>query len=655
MLPRLLGYRGAYAAAVGTSAVVGLVALALARGRSDPAPAAEPSPEPAQGRRFVLALAALSGFTALGLEVLWTRMVALAIVNSVYAFTAVLVAFLAALALGATLARVLARRVADPAPALQVLLGLAALATLFSGTMFRVVTGSPPAIGRAADFGAYVFSVAGVLALSIVPAALAVGLVFPFLLKVEEARGAGPAGARVGRLAAANTTGALLGALAAGFLLPAALGLWASISLLAGLYGVALLFAPGASPAGRLSGAAAGALVLAMAGLHALGDAPAGERWDLRKDETVIARYEGSAGSVRVVKRRGHLKLRLNNSYTLGGTAEPRWEHYQAHIPLCLHGEPKRVFFLGMGTGITAGAALRHDVEQVRVAEIVPEAVQAAREHFGPWVGGLFEDPRAEVVAEDARTILRGLDDTYDVIIGDLFLPWRRGTALLYTQEHFAAVRARLAPGGLFAQWLPLYQFSEEAFHGVVASFLAVFGEATLWRGDFFGSRPIVALVGRVGNEPWDHERTIARWSALERDGAVDIGPGAATLPYTLYAGRIVAPVPGSRRLTDADPWIEHAAPIQQRAWAAGVARPFIGQPLAAYEWRLLTETAPDEDPFLTRLDKVQRRYVLGGMHLYDYAVYRGREETERRTEALWGYFWAVPEELQIRRGEWVD
>ena len=47
---------------------------------------------------------------------------------------------------------------------------------------------------------------------------------------------------------------------------------------------------------------------------------------------------------------------------------------------------------------------------------------------------------------------------TYDVIVGDLFLPWRRGTALLYTVEQFEAAKARLAPGGLFAQWMPLYQ-----------------------------------------------------------------------------------------------------------------------------------------------------------------------------------------------------
>jgi hypothetical protein len=36
----------------------------------------------------------------------------------------------------------------------------------------------------------------------------------------------------------------------------------------------------------------------------------------------------------------------------------------------------------------------------------------------------------------------------------------------------------------------------------MVATFLAVFPEATLWRGDFMGSVPTAALIGRVGRSP---------------------------------------------------------------------------------------------------------------------------------------------------------
>lgn len=655
VLPRVLGYRASYGVALATSLVVGVASLVLARRRG--APAANPADVqaqgvPAAGGHALLALAALSGFVSLALQVLWTRMTALAVVNSVYAFAGVLVLFLAALAVAAFVARWLGTRATRPRLTLQVLLLAAGLATLASGMLFRFATGSPPGIGRGEDFAAYMLALLGVLSVSVLPAAFAVGLVFPFLLRLEEARGGGDAGRRVGRLAAANTLGALLGSLVAGFVLPSVFGLWPSIAVLGGAYGLALVVSPKAEEVGRVVGLAGGGLVVLLAVGLGVGDREAGDRWDLRRDEKVLARYEGSAGAVRVVRRRGALKLRFNNSYTLGGTSQPRWEHYQAHIPLCLHPNPKRVFFLGMGTGITAGASLHHDVARVRVAEIVPEAVTAAREHFGPWLNGLFEDARAEVVVEDARTLLLGLDDEYDVIVGDLFLPWRPGAALLYSVEHIEAVKARLAPGGLFAQWLPLYQLGREEYDGIVASMLEVFGTVTLWRGDFFGKRPIVALVGHAGDEPWDAAATVAAWRRLEDAGAVKLGDAVEALPFMLYAGRIAQAPEGARAITDDDPWLGFSAPIAQRARAAGLARTFGGAALAAHERALLEARRPQDDPWLARLTPAQQGYVWGGMALYDSAALRGRA---KRAAARKAFEDLVPEAVRLRRGRWVD
>ena len=656
VLPRTLGYRASYGVALATSVVVGVLALLLARRSSAAArPGADVEAEDAptlRGSAALLWLAGASGFVSLALQVLWTRMTALAVVNSVYAFAGVLVLFLAALAAGAFAARWLAGVVQRPRLTLQVLLLLAALTALVSGTLFRFATGSPPSVGRGEDFGAYLAAVLGVLSVSVLPSAFTVGLVFPFLMRLEEAGGGGDAGRRVGRLAAANTVGALLGSLVAGFLLPTALGLWPSIALLAGVYGLALLASPPAEDAGRIVGFAGGGLVLLLAIGHGWTDGAVGDRWDLKRDEKVLARYEGSAGAVRVVRRRGALKLRFNNSYTLGGTSQPRWEHYQAHIPIGLHPNPKRVFFLGMGTGITAGASLHHPVDRVRVAEIVPEAVTAAREHFGPWLNGLFEDKRAAVVVEDARTLLLGLEDEHDVIVGDLFLPWRPGAALLYSVEHLEAVKARLAPGGLFAQWLPLYQLSREEYDGIVASFVRVFGSCTLWRGDFFGKRPIVALVGHASDAPWDPAATVAAWRRLDERGAVHLGEAVASLPLMLYAGRITQAPEGARLITDDRPWLGFEAPIAQRARAAGLAGTFGGQALAAHERALLEARPPGDDPWLAQLTEAQRAYVWGGMALYESAALRGRAT---RAAARKAFEAKVPEAVRPARSRWVD
>ena len=62
---------------------------------------------------------------------------------------------------------------------------------------------------------------------------------------------------------------------------------------------------------------------------------------------------------------------------------------------------------------------------------------------------------------DDARNFLRATSERFDVIVADLFVPWQAGTGALYAREHFEAARAHLAPGGLFCQWLPLYQLGE--------------------------------------------------------------------------------------------------------------------------------------------------------------------------------------------------
>ncbi len=649
LLPKLLGYRGAYGVAMLLSVLVGVLALVLARVDDRGGGTAPTPPATARVERSLLGFAALSGFGALALEVLWTRMIALAFQNSVYTYAAIVAVFLGALVVGAAIARLLAARTTDGRTALGVLLVLAGLAVAASPFVFRALVSEPGAVGRGEAWIDYVLANLGVLALCIAPPAVALGTVFPFLMRVEELRhGEEAAGARLGRLLAFNTGGALLGAVAGGFLLPTFVGLWGAVALCAGLYLLGAAWSGGAA-ALRAAGVVAAA---AVAGL-AWASADEARAWNSRKGERVLAVYEGAAGTLLVVDRKGDLKLKLNNSYTLGGTSEPRWEQYQTHIPMALHPDPKRAFFLGMGTGITAGAALAHDVKRVRVAEIVPEVVEAARVHFAPWCGGLFTDPRVDIVVEDARTVLLGSRETYDVVVGDLFLPWRRGTALLYTEEQFRAVKERLAPGGVFCQWLPLYQLGEEGFRGVARTFIEVFPDATLWRGDFFSRRPIVALVGRASSSPWNGEATARAWERLEKAGAVKEDGSASAVPFLLYAGRldyVQAELRRTPAITDDRPWLEWQAPVAQRERAARRRRPFAGRALADFQRQLLRV---DKDPFLADLDASRKRMVEGGLHLYDLATV-GRREHERRGKALQGYIRSVPGEIRPAIERWV-
>src|SRR5690606_24323816 len=140
-------------------------------------------------------------------------------------------------------------------------------------------------------------------------------------------------------------------------------------------------------------------------------------------------------------------------------------------LPLVLHGRPKRVAFTGTATGISAAAALAYPVDEIVLIEIVPDVVAAARAFFGEANRGVYDDLRSRVVVDDARNYWRHTRDRFDVIVADLFVPWHAGTGSLYAREHFAAMRERLRPGGLVAQWLPLYQLSAEELEILLATF----------------------------------------------------------------------------------------------------------------------------------------------------------------------------------------
>jgi len=237
----------------------------------------------------------------------------------------------------------------------------------------------------------------------------------------------------------------------------------------------------------------------------------------------------------------------------------------QAHLPLLLHPAPRRVAFLGLGTGITAGGAMFHPVEQVTVMELVPEVVTASRMHFRAANAGVLDDARTRVVEDDARNYLRGSGEHFDVIIGDLVVPWRQGEGSLFTLEQFTAARRALAPGGVFCQWLPLFQLSDTEVTILIRTFLTVFPRAQVWRGDFSPSEPAIALIGGTGEITADEDDVRRRLREMRPD---DANPELSS-PEFFWMHRVgvieAADLPsGETRINREDqPWIELLGPMQ--------------------------------------------------------------------------------------------
>lgn len=660
-LPVALGFTNAYLLAVGLSIGIGAVAWVLggtARGRPTPARATAPA-EPSDRSRppffdaraaappspdVLFILAALSGFGALGLEVLWTLMFAQVLHNSVYSFALILFTFLLALGLGSLLANGLARSSAPPATTLVSLLLAAALATGATPMIFQAVTGGLAYLAPEAGWSRYLGHVLAAAAATILVPGTLLGSVFPYLLRLAQREGV-RVGEIIGRLAGWNTLGAIAGSLLAGFALLPWLGLWASIRTQALLYALAALAVAGrAHPLLRVAALGAVMVLVTVLDPSRLPVVRAGSKGRECVHEVWQSRY----GVVSVVRTGSNLRIKVDNHYSLGGTAARSYEETQADIPLMLHPRARRVFFLGLGTGITAGAALRHPVEQVTSVELIPEVVEAARKYFGRYHGALFSDPRSRVVVADGRSYLLGSAEAYDVIVGDLFIPWQAGAGSLYTREHFETVKRRLAPGGVFAQWLPLYQLSRREALIILRTLLEVFPQVTLWRGDFLPDRPILALVAEADARPLDAAALVENFRRRRQSDEVprERVLGLIALFYVGNAGaarELVASYPVN---TDDRPIVEYSSPITQRQERAGICSWFTGLDLAAWQRELQERVPPERDPYLSQLEKSETDLVRAGLRLFEARFY-GKAGRQAEAEAAAREFEAlVPFEI---------
>jgi spermidine synthase len=562
----------AIAAVLNGGAALGLLTVsAPTPHRANHADIASRVPQPA------LLLAAASGFFMLALEVLWTRMLVQVVHNSVYTFGAVLLTFLLSLgiasglvALGTRLSTV--RR--HPRIIAAALALIAMGAVVWSAHIFSPLTEGYQRIQGDDGFAGYILQVIMVSGATFVPAAIVAGMLFPMSLQL-----AGPsvrsAGAGLGSLGSTNTLAAIVGSLFGGFVLVSdPFGLFDSLAWVAGGYAlIALFLIPKTQRHAHFIRVAIIALGC-VAVLSSLGiDPPIA----LKQRERLIDMRQGVGGIVAVTEKRGNRKIKINNNYTLGSTRASRYQRRQAHIPMILHPNPEQVLFIGLGSGLTANAALDHEpVQKLTVAELTKEVVDLAGTHFSDQASKLYSDPRASIVADDARHYLATHEHTYDVIVGDLFVPWRSGVGNLYSQEHFEVVRSRLRPGGLFAQWIPLYQMSQFEVAVVAKTLASVFGEIEVWRCEFQAKQSILALVGRA-----------PEGSQLDPSGLATRAEAHAkkhvTTPrwmrgygfFELYAGKLnkdAALFDGVPLNTDQQPVISYQAPRTHRAVLSGQA-----------------------------------------------------------------------------------
>jgi spermidine synthase len=155
------------------------------------------------------------------------------------------------------------------------------------------------------------------------------------------------------------------------------------------------------------------------------------------------------------------------------------------HPALVSHPNPRRVLICGGGEGATLREVLRHpSVERAVMVDIDGELVELCRQHLGCMHQGSFDDPRADVVVDDAVAWAERSTEQFDAIIGDLVDPSEPGAGeLLYGDRFFGLLRDRLAPGGILAT--QAYAFALNSIqwaHGIIERLDRLFGIVRLYR-----------------------------------------------------------------------------------------------------------------------------------------------------------------------------
>ncbi len=518
-----MGYATYIAATINVA--VALLALALAsRTKSWTALDREESDTQmtrAPGVVFIYAAIAFSGLTALGAEVVWTRLLSLLLGATVYTFSIILAVFLTGLWAGSGAGSFLARRVRDPRLALagcQILLALAIAWTAF--TLAYMLPWWPvdpwlatsPWVNFDLDLTRCIRA--------IFPATLLWGASFPLALAAAAARREDP-GRLTGEVYAANTAGSIVGALAFSLVLIPSVGTRSSQQVLIWLAAAAAIIAivPLASKkTAAFAGALGCAAVLAWGLAATVGAVPwqaiaYGRRvapilrgLDQANDAETVPVFvgEGINSSV-VIAQRGDQKFFYVSGKSEASSAvlDMRLQRMMGHLPALVNASPQSVLVVGFGAGVTSGSFVPYpDVRSIVICELEPLIPPASDEFFGKENNHVLRDPRTRVVYDDARHYILITPEKFDVITTDPIHPWVKGTSTLYSREYYEMVKSHLNPGGVAAQWLPIYESDEETVKTELATFFSVFPNATVWSNFLDGDGYDLVLLGSADPAP---------------------------------------------------------------------------------------------------------------------------------------------------------
>ena len=511
-------------AAVALNVAVASIGLLLSKTTPQATPEAEAGKvERAAGARTVYIAIALSGFTALAAQVLWTRLLSLTFGATAYTFSLILGGFLLGLGIGSSIGAGIAKGTDSPRTALgwaQMMLcgSLAWAAYMLMASMpywpINPMISTDPWFNFQIDFLRCLWVV--------LPGAILWGASFPLALAAVAAPGQDP-GRLVGGVYAANTVGAILGSVASGLILVTWLGTQTSMQVLIVISAVSalMLLAPvaaGETGKSQLNWGPTILLVAATAGAGLLARSVP----ELPKILVAYGRYsatwvglsniiyadEGLNASVAVSEMSNGVR-NYHNAGKVQASSEPqdmRLQRMLGHLTHLIPNAPTNALVIGCGAGVTAGAvSIGPRVKTMTIAEIEPLVPRSVAKYF--WmhnysvVGdetGAPPNKKVTVHIDDARHFLLTTNQKFDAITSDPLDPWVKGAATLYTTEFFDLVKRKLNPGGVVTLFVQLYESNEAAVKSEIGTFFEAFPNSVVWGNTNNGQGYDLVLMGQA-------------------------------------------------------------------------------------------------------------------------------------------------------------
>ncbi len=511
---------------------------------------------------------AFGRYRFLGAEVVWTRLLSMLLLGTVYVFSIILAVFLFGLAIGSAAGSWLIKKV-RPQSALgwsQILLTAGIAWTAYT-IVHKLPFWTDDILATNDAWHMYWLDMKRVIWEDSRPAdTLFWGASFPEVALRRSRRDRGDDSPhRRGGIYAANTLGGIVGALVVSLMLipwigsqnservlliaSAASGLIALIPMLrVSLPGIAAVIVAIALPAILV-----GKIDPIPGELIAYGRYMAGNAGR----STILYTKEGRNSSVAISEwDNGTIYVNVNGH--VEATTEiydMRLQRMVGHLPALLHMTAKSVLGIGFGAGVSAGTFTRYPgIEHITICEIEPVIPPASTKFFGKEDYQVALNPRTHIVFDDARHYLMTTTDKYDIIASDPLDVFIKGTAALYSKEYFDAVKRHLNPGGMFTLYVPLYETDEPTIKSELATFFAAFPNATIWANLRDGLGYDMVFMGQMEplriNLDEVQQRVEREDFAPVRESLRDIGVGNLYDLFSSYAGGA----------SDLAPWVAGAA-----------------------------------------------------------------------------------------------